>query len=81
MVLFTPRASYRPQTGRPTPQKWSEKASSDRCSLGPSDRLSPRDKMSMTSDSSTNQMVFHGVSSDVHSFRISHWDLWKEKFV
>ena len=51
-------------------RKWSEEASS-----GPprmSDRLSPRDKMNTTSDSSTNQMFFHGVPSNVHSFLVSY---------
>ena len=51
------------QGGRPTPQKWSKKASSDRPWVlsRTFDRLSPRDKLGPTSDSSTNQMVFHGV--------------------
>jgi len=74
-VLFhSIRTSGPPQTGRlrwtPYPQKWSEKASS-----GPprmSVHLSPRDKMSTKTDSSTNQMVFHGVPSNVHSFPVSY---------
>jgi len=66
-----------PRTGRSRrtsyPQKWSKTAS-----LGPPwtlswtpDRFSPRDKMSTTFDSSINQMAFHGVPSNVHSFPAS----------
>jgi len=72
------RASDPPRTGRSRrtfyPQKWSEKASSGtpRTLSRTPNRLSPRDKMSRTSDSSTNQMVFHGVTSNVHSFPVSY---------
>jgi len=52
------------------PLKWSEKASSG--TPRTRDRLSPRDKMSTTSDSATNQIVFHGVPSNVHSFPVSY---------
>jgi len=54
------------QDGHLTPQKWNEKASSDRPWMlsRTSDHFSPRDKMSSTSDSSTNQIVFHGVPSN-----------------
>jgi len=79
------RASGPPRAGRSRrtsyPQKWSEKASSGppRTLSRTSDRLSPRDKMSITSDSSTNQMVFHGVPSNVHSFPVPYQDHWKGK--
>ena len=59
---------------RPTPQKWSEKSLSDRPRTlsRTSDRLSPGDKMSPMLDSLTNEMVFHEVPSNVHSFSVSH---------
>ena len=50
----------------PTAQKWSEKASPDR----------PR-----MSDSLTNQIVFHGFSSNIDSFPVPYKDRWKGKFV
>ena len=88
MALFTPldvrSASDRMlETDVRPPQKWSETASSDRPRMlsRTSDRLSSRDKMSRTPNSSTNQTVLHGVPSNVHSFLVSHLDLWKGKFV
>jgi len=71
-VLFHSIRTSGPRTGRSRrasyPQKRSKKASS-----GPpltSGDLSPRDKMSTTPGSSTNQMVLHGVPSNVHSFPV-----------
>jgi len=68
------RTAGAPQTGRLNPQKWSEKASSDRPQTlsRTSDHLSPRDKMSSTYDPSTNQMVSHGVPNNVLAFPVSH---------
>jgi len=65
VFFFTPLDVRSAPDGCPTPQKWSERASSDRSRMP--DRLSLR-QMSPTSGSSTNPMVFHGVPSNDHSF-------------
>jgi len=61
--------------------EWKSVVGSASDALSDADRLSPRDKMGTSSDSSINQMVFHGVPSNVHSFPVSYLDHWKGKFV
>jgi len=67
-----------PRTGRSRrtsdPLKWNETASSDRPRMlsRTSDCLSPRDKMSLTYDSSTNQIIFRRVPSNIQSFPVAH---------
>ena len=68
------RTSSLPRTGRSRrtsdPLKWNETASSDRPPMlsWMSDCLSPRDKI----NSSTNQMIFRRVPSNIHSLPVAH---------
>jgi len=86
-VFSLHRAADRPQTRRlrrasdPPKMEWKgliRSASGTQASVSQRQNKSDRPR---TSDSSTNQIVFHGLPSNVHSFPVMYWERWKGKCI